>query len=90
MPAQHISSRSNISWSSFLKQSLLLLAVLLVVACAGPVSNTAPAANKTAQLYFPGEPRNDSDGIFSPELLMHVQSAANGQVATFNFVLALH
>jgi len=43
----------------------------------------------TTQLYFPGEPRNDSDGIFSPELLMHVQNTPNGQLATFNFVLAL-
>lgn len=43
----------------------------------------------TTQLYFPGEPRNDSDGIFSPELLMHVQNTSNGQLATFNFVLAL-
>ena len=44
----------------------------------------------TTQLYFPGEPRNDSDGIFSPELLMHVQNTPNGQLATFNFVLTLH
>jgi protocatechuate 3,4-dioxygenase beta subunit len=43
----------------------------------------------TTQLYFPGEPRNDSDGIFSPELLMHVQNTSNGQLATFNFVLVL-
>src|SRR6266704_1548197 len=44
----------------------------------------------TTLLYFPGEARNDSDGIFSPELLMHVQNTPNGQLATFNFVLALH
>ena len=44
----------------------------------------------TTQLYFPGEARNSSDGIFSPELLMQVQNTANGQLATFNFVLALH
>jgi protocatechuate 3,4-dioxygenase beta subunit len=43
----------------------------------------------TTQLYFPGEPHNDSDGIFSPNLLMQVQNTANGQLATFNFVLAL-
>lgn len=42
----------------------------------------------TTQLYFPGEARNSEDGIFSPELLMQVQSTANGQVGTFNFVLA--
>ena len=43
----------------------------------------------TTQLYFPGEPHNDSDSIFSPELLMQVQNKTNGQFATFNFVLAL-
>jgi protocatechuate 3,4-dioxygenase beta subunit len=43
----------------------------------------------TTQLYFPGEPRNNSDGIFSLELLMQVQNTPNGQLATFNFVLAL-
>jgi protocatechuate 3,4-dioxygenase beta subunit len=43
----------------------------------------------TTQLYFPGEPLNESDGIFSPELLMDVQEAAEGQQASFNFVLAV-
>jgi protocatechuate 3,4-dioxygenase beta subunit len=43
----------------------------------------------TTQLYFPGEARNDSDGIFSPELLMHVQQTSNGELATFNFIIAL-
>lgn len=43
----------------------------------------------TTQLYFPGEARNDSNGIFSPDLLMHVQNTTNRQRATFNFVLAL-
>jgi len=43
----------------------------------------------TTQLYFPGESKNTSDSIFSPELLMQVQSTPNGQMATFNFVLAL-
>src|SRR5229473_782224 len=43
----------------------------------------------TTQLYFPREPRNDSDGIFSPELLMHVLNTPNGQLATFNFIIAL-
>jgi protocatechuate 3,4-dioxygenase beta subunit len=42
----------------------------------------------TTQLYFPNEPQNASDGIYSPELLMDVQDAADGQAATFNFVLA--
>ncbi len=43
----------------------------------------------TTQLYFPGEARNDSDGIFSPELLMHVQQTTNGELATFNFIIAI-
>ncbi len=43
----------------------------------------------TTQLYFPGEPRNTSDSIFSPELLMQVQNTSNGQLATFDFVLSL-
>jgi protocatechuate 3,4-dioxygenase beta subunit len=43
----------------------------------------------TTQLYFPGEPHNDSDSIFSPALLMQVQNTTNGQLATFNFILAL-
>jgi protocatechuate 3,4-dioxygenase beta subunit len=41
----------------------------------------------TTQLYFPAEPRNDSDGIFSPDLLMNVQNTPNGLQATFSFVL---
>ncbi len=28
----------------------------------------------TTQLYFPGEPRNNSDMLFAPELLMNVQA----------------
>jgi protocatechuate 3,4-dioxygenase beta subunit len=43
----------------------------------------------TTQLYFPGEALNDSDGIFSPELLMHVQQTTTGQLATFNFIIAV-
>jgi protocatechuate 3,4-dioxygenase beta subunit len=43
----------------------------------------------TTQLYFPGEARNDSDGIFSPELLMHVQQTSHGEQATFNFIIAV-
>jgi protocatechuate 3,4-dioxygenase beta subunit len=43
----------------------------------------------TTQLYFPGETRNDSDGIFSPQLLMQVQQTTNGQLATFNFIVAV-
>ncbi len=39
------------------------------------------------QLYFPGEPQNDTDGIFNPALLMDMQDGADGKLATFNFVL---
>jgi protocatechuate 3,4-dioxygenase beta subunit len=41
----------------------------------------------TTQLYFPGEPRNEEDSIFSPELLMDVDDAGPGKDATFNFVV---
>jgi protocatechuate 3,4-dioxygenase beta subunit len=42
----------------------------------------------TTQLYFPGEPDNNSDNFFSSKLLMHTRKAVNGQQAIFNFVLA--
>jgi protocatechuate 3,4-dioxygenase beta subunit len=41
----------------------------------------------TTQLYFPGEARNASDGIYSAELLLAVVDGANGKDATFNFVV---
>jgi protocatechuate 3,4-dioxygenase beta subunit len=41
----------------------------------------------TTQLYFPGESRNATDGIFRPELLLTVQDVSDGKTATFNFVL---
>ncbi|SHG85970.1 dioxygenase family protein [Streptoalloteichus hindustanus] len=41
----------------------------------------------TTQLYFPGEPRNNTDAIFDPRLLMTVQNVPNGRTATFDFVL---
>jgi protocatechuate 3,4-dioxygenase beta subunit len=43
----------------------------------------------TSQLYFPGEPRNASDGIYDARLLMDVQDAGDGRDATFDFVLDL-
>jgi protocatechuate 3,4-dioxygenase beta subunit len=42
----------------------------------------------TTQLYFPNEPRNASDGIFSAALLMTVEDVSSGRSATFDFVLA--
>ncbi len=50
------------------------------------------AANQpvlTTQLYFPGEPRNQADGIFNSKLVMMVRDTASGKAATFNFILRL-
>ncbi|MEA2829021.1 MAG: hypothetical protein QOG43_3460 [Actinomycetota bacterium] len=41
----------------------------------------------TTQLYFPGEPRNASDGIFRSECLVDVKDASAGKNGTFTFVL---
>lgn len=44
----------------------------------------------TTQLYFPGEARNQRDGLFRPELLMAMDPpAGNERKARFNFVLDL-
>ena len=42
----------------------------------------------TTQLYFPGEPENDRDGIFSPELLLgDVRDVGGTRRGSFTFVL---
>ncbi len=41
----------------------------------------------TTQTYFPGEPRNNTDSIFDPRLLMNVRTVGSGREATFDFVL---
>src|SRR5262249_58271144 len=41
----------------------------------------------TTQLYFPGEPGNQRDGIFDPRLVMKVADAPTGRLAVFDFVL---
>jgi protocatechuate 3,4-dioxygenase beta subunit len=42
----------------------------------------------TTQLYFPGEPENDRDGIFSPDLLLgDVRDTGDTRRASFTFVL---
>ncbi|MGA5099579.1 carbohydrate-binding protein [Streptomyces lavendulocolor] len=41
----------------------------------------------TTQLYFPGEPRNNTDALFDPRLLMTVRDAGGGREAAFDFVL---
>jgi protocatechuate 3,4-dioxygenase beta subunit len=42
----------------------------------------------TTQLYFPGEPRNRSDGLFRRELLMRTTEKDGLLAARFDFVLA--
>ena len=42
----------------------------------------------TTQLYFPGEPRNRTDGIFDSSLVMDVRSAGSRRRARFRFVLS--
>lgn len=39
------------------------------------------------QLYFPGEPRNNTDSIFDRRLLMTVRTVPAGQEGTFDFIL---
>ncbi|WP_153453189.1 dioxygenase family protein [Streptomyces smaragdinus] len=41
----------------------------------------------TTQLYFPNEPRNNTDTIYDPRLLMNVQTVGGGRQAAFDFVL---
>lgn len=41
----------------------------------------------TTQLYFPGEPRNNTDPLFDPRLLMTVHDVPGGREAAFDFVL---
>jgi protocatechuate 3,4-dioxygenase beta subunit len=41
----------------------------------------------TSQIYFPGVAANDRDSIFDAAPLADVQNAADGKVATFNFVV---
>ncbi|MGW4847444.1 dioxygenase family protein [Nocardia brasiliensis] len=41
----------------------------------------------TTQLYFPGEPRNNTDSIFDRRLLMTVRTVPTGKEGTFDFIL---
>ncbi|CAL9345216.1 carbohydrate-binding protein [Streptomyces sp. enrichment culture] len=41
----------------------------------------------TTQLYFPNEPRNTTDTLFDPRLLMTVRDGQGGREAAFDFVL---
>lgn len=41
----------------------------------------------TTQLYFPGEPGNQRDGIYVPELVMKLADEGAGRRGTFDFIL---
>lgn len=41
----------------------------------------------TTQLYFPGEPGNESDGIYRPECEIDVRETAGGKAGNFTFVV---
>jgi protocatechuate 3,4-dioxygenase beta subunit len=41
----------------------------------------------TTQLYFAGEPGNQSDRIFNPKLAIALRVSGGGKEATFNFIL---
>jgi protocatechuate 3,4-dioxygenase beta subunit len=41
----------------------------------------------TTQLYFPGEARNASEGLFMSALLLAIEDQGSAKIATFNFVL---
>ncbi len=41
----------------------------------------------TTQLFFPGVPQNDTDGIFNPALLMVIQQGGDGEQGQYNFVV---
>lgn len=43
----------------------------------------------TTQLYFPGEPRNASDGIYREECLIDLANQGSSATGTFDFVLEL-
>lgn len=41
----------------------------------------------TTQLYFPGEPANQRDGIYNKALEMQMQEGPDGKTGTYTFVL---
>lgn len=42
----------------------------------------------TTQLFFPGVPQNDSDGIYNGALLLKMSDGGAGKAATFDFIVA--
>ena len=57
---------------------------------ANPLCREAVVATNDGitQLYFEGELRNRTDRIFDPALVLSPTPIEDGQVATFNFVVA--
>lgn len=43
----------------------------------------------TSQMYFPNDPKNQTDSIFNQELIMSTKEHADGKITEFNFVLNL-
>ena len=41
----------------------------------------------TSQIYFPGEARNQTDGIFNQSLIVTMQDVAGGKAGFFNFII---
>src|SRR5262245_34301063 len=41
----------------------------------------------TTQLYFPGEPGNERDGIFDPALLLDITAASDSKFGRYDFVV---
>jgi protocatechuate 3,4-dioxygenase beta subunit len=41
----------------------------------------------TTQLFFPGEPRNQVDSLFRPQLLMNIRDTPKLMSAQFDFVV---
>jgi len=44
-------------------------------------------ATLTTQLYFPGAAANDSDGIYSPDMLLTVTQDGNALIGTYTFIV---
>ena len=47
----------------------------------------AGGAILTTQLFFPGVPQNDSDGIYNPALLLKISDNGSGKLGAFDFVV---
>jgi protocatechuate 3,4-dioxygenase beta subunit len=41
----------------------------------------------TTQLYFDGDPYNDTDGLIEAALIMQLRDEAGGKAASFDFVI---